>query len=106
MKNFEHINATSFEEASSALMSNRKSQPVAGGTDLIGTLKIDILPENPELLVNLKNIEGAEYIKDNGDSISIGALTKLCDVESSDLMKKDSKAVARRQVVYGPGSTA
>lgn len=94
MKNFEHINATSFEEASSALMSNRKSQPVAGGTDLIGTLKIDILPENPELLVNLKNIEGAEYIKDNGDSISIGALTKLCDVESSDLMKKDSKAVA------------
>ena len=93
MKKFSHINAGSFEEASEALKSYEKAQPVAGGTDLIGTLKQNLLPDYPELLVNLKEIPDTGYIRDNGDTVSIGALTKLCDIEESGLLAGGLNAV-------------
>ena len=45
MKNFEHLNAASFEQATQELKSSKRGQPIAGGTDLLGTLKKNILPE-------------------------------------------------------------
>jgi CO/xanthine dehydrogenase FAD-binding subunit len=42
MKKFEHINATTLDEAVLALDSG-KAQVIAGGTDLLGTLKDEIL---------------------------------------------------------------
>lgn len=93
MRKFDHINAESYEEASSALRSYKKAEPIAGGTDLIGTLKKQILPDAPEAVVNLKTIKDASYIRDNGNTVSIGAMTKLCDIEDSDFLKTEEKAV-------------
>ncbi len=93
MKNFNHINATSFHEASETLASCKNAQPIAGGTDLMGTMKIEILPENPDTIVNLKTIPDASYIKDQGDTIAIGALTRLCDIEASELIKTEAAGV-------------
>ena len=93
MRKFEHINAESFEEASKALRSYEKAEPIAGGTDLMGTLKKEFLPESPQAVVNLKTIPDSAYIRDNGDSISIGAMTKLCDIEDSEFLKKEEKAL-------------
>ena len=93
MRKFEHINAESFEEASKALRSYEKAEPIAGGTDLMGTLKKEFLPESPQAVVNLKTIPDSAYIRDKGDSISIGAMTKLCDIEDSELLKKEEKAL-------------
>ena len=61
MKNFEHLNAASFEQATQELKSSKRGQPIAGGTDLLGTLKKNILPESPDLMVNLKTIPNASY---------------------------------------------
>lgn len=94
MKKFDHYNPASFNEASDILSSNDKAMPISGGTDLIGGLKSQILPDHPEAIVNLKSITDAEYIKDNGDSISFGATAKLCDIEESDLVIDSAKAVA------------
>ena len=33
-KNFEHLNAASFEQATQELKSSKRGQPIAGGTDL------------------------------------------------------------------------
>ena len=76
MKNFEHVNAESFEAAANSLTSYKNAQPVAGGTDLVGALKEKILPEYPEAIVNLKTIPGAAYIREEGEKIAVGALTK------------------------------
>lgn len=93
MKKFSHINAGSFDEAAEALKSCGNAQPIAGGTDLIGSLKQNLLPDYPELIVNLKDIPDSGYIKDNEDTISIGALTKLCDIEDSEVVRQELKAV-------------
>jgi NADPH-dependent glutamate synthase beta subunit-like oxidoreductase len=81
MKNFKHINALSAKEASSILKSyGRKARVIAGGTDLLGQMKDDILPEYPEVIVNIKTISDLDYIKEEGKTLRIGALTRLEDI--------------------------
>lgn len=94
MKNFEHINAESFEAAANGLTSYKNARPIAGGTDLVGELKEKILPKYPEAVVNLKTIPQAAYVKEEGDEIAVGALTTLRDVEEADEFKGELKAVA------------
>ena len=94
MKNFKHVNVKSFEEASAVLSANKNNKLIAGGTDLMGVLKTEILKEDPDTVINLKTIPGAEYIEDKGDVISIGAMTKLHDVERSEVLLGKAKAVA------------
>ena len=94
MKNFEHSNAASFEQAAQELQAAKYSQPIAGGTDLLGTLKTNILPNYPSLVVNLKTIPDAAYIRDMGDKVAMGALTTLADVEKSGAFAGELKAVA------------
>ena len=57
MREFTHINATSVDEAVSALQGG-KAAVIAGGTDLVGTLKFYCLPDNlsPDVIVNLKSV--------------------------------------------------
>ena len=94
MKNFEHINAENFEAAANGLTSYKNARPIAGGTDLVGVLKQKLLVDHPEAIVNLKTIPGAAYIRDEGDSIAVGALTTLSDVEKADVFQGELKAVA------------
>ena len=85
MQEFKHVNAKTFEEASRELADGRKvdNLAMAGGTDLMTELRTRIQPVYPDKIVNLKSIEGAEYIEGE-DSVKIGALTKLKDVEASE----------------------
>lgn len=94
MKNFNHIDAKSFYDATESIQSCEAACPIAGGTDLLGVLKQQILEDYPDTIINLKSIENADYIKDEGDTIAIGALTKLSKVEESELIGKEIKAVA------------
>ena len=63
MRNFAHINAGTLEEAAETLRRyGKKAAIIAGGTDLLGKMKDEILPAYPEALVNIKSIPGLEYI--------------------------------------------
>ncbi len=89
MKNFKHLNATSISEAASVLEeAGGKAKIIAGGTDLLGQMKDGILPESPEVVVNIKDITGLDYIKAESRNIKIGALTRLEDIANSDTIKK------------------
>ena len=55
MKTFKHINAASLEEAHALLVRNESARAIAGGTDLLGTMKGNIHPDYPELLINLSS---------------------------------------------------
>ena len=68
---------------------------MAGGSDLVGVLKEQILEEYPEKVVDLKTVEGGEYIKQDGDMIEIGALTKLCDIVKSDLLNEKAPVLSQ-----------
>ena len=57
MKPFKHFNADSVDEALALLTEyDGKARVTAGGTDLLGVLKSEILADYPEAVINLKTI--------------------------------------------------
>lgn len=97
MKYFEHESAATFDEAVSLLKESPKGKTVvmAGGSDLIGVLKEQILEDYPEKVVDLKTVRDGDYIKQDGDTIEIGALTKLCDIVKSDLLNEKAPVLSQ-----------
>ena len=94
MKHFSHMQAASAEEAAANAAAGT-AVFIAGGTDLLGTLKDEILPSYPELVIDLKAVGGLDAIEDEGDAIRIGALAKLADVADSPLVQEGATALAQ-----------
>jgi xanthine dehydrogenase YagS FAD-binding subunit len=92
-KKFAHVNAKTVDEASSILRTG-KAAVISGGTDLLGTMRFEILPNYPEVLVNLKTVQGLDYIKEEGGMLKIGALTRLEDIAKSELIRNKYTALA------------
>jgi xanthine dehydrogenase YagS FAD-binding subunit len=81
MKNFAHVNARSLDEAIAALQRyGKKASVIAGGTDLLGKMKDEILPTYPEALINIKTIPGLDLIEEKDGTLFIGALARLEDI--------------------------
>jgi hypothetical protein len=59
LKKFAHVNAKTVDEAA-AILQRGKAGLMAGGTDLLGTMRFEVLPEYPEVVVNLKSIPGLD----------------------------------------------
>ena len=64
-----------------------KAALIAGGTDLLGSMRFEILPAHSETVVNLKTIPGLDYIREEGGLLKIGALTRLEDIAHNNLVK-------------------
>ena len=94
MKSFNHTNAKTLAEAKTSLIDG-KATLIAGGTDLIGTLKDNILPAYPTALINIKTIPGLEGIKEEAGMLKIGAATKLADIAASPVVKEKFTALAQ-----------
>ena len=81
MKKFAHFNALTVEEAVSILKRyGNKASLVAGGTDIVGKMKDQILPTYPEALVNLKTIPNMDTIREEGGMLKVGAMAILEDI--------------------------
>ena len=93
MKHFKHMQASSAKEAASATEKGA-AVVMAGGTDLLGTLKDEILPTYPETVVDLKAAAGMDGISEDGDVVVIGALAKLAAVAESDAVREGCAALA------------
>ena len=89
IKDFNHVNAKTVDEAISLLKScNGEANLIAGGTDLLGILKDRILPNYPDTIINLKTIQNLDYIKENGEGLKIGALAKLEEIAQSPVIRE------------------
>ncbi|MCL2124425.1 MAG: FAD-dependent oxidoreductase [Oscillospiraceae bacterium] len=94
MKPFQHTSVTTIEEASLAL-SDAQSRVIAGGTDLLGTLKDNVLPVHPARVVDIKTIEGLDYISEDKGTLRIGAVTRISDIAESPLVLEKWTALAQ-----------
>jgi len=95
MKKFVHLNARSIDEAVSALQRYKtKASLIAGGTDLLGKMKDEILPAYPEAVINLKTIPGLDFITEEKGVLRIGALTRLEDIAKNPVVHFKYKALA------------
>lgn len=93
MRKFTHLQASTIKEASQN-GARGNAMVIAGGTDLLGTLKDEILPVYPSVIIDLKTIEGLDKIEEEGDSLLIGAMAKLADIASDETVKKHCQALA------------
>jgi xanthine dehydrogenase YagS FAD-binding subunit len=95
MRKFSHINASSVDEAISWLRRyGQRACVVAGGTDLLGKMKDEILPTYPEAIINLKTIPGLNFIKEEDGMLKIGALSRLHDIAVNPTVKDRYPALA------------
>jgi xanthine dehydrogenase YagS FAD-binding subunit len=94
MKNFQHLNAVSLQQATAALVENPGSWALAGGIDLLGEMKNELI--RPKMLVNLKTIPDLDHIRlSESGALWIGALTTLASIESHPEINKRYPVLAQ-----------
>lgn len=101
MKHFHYVAPSTLDEASRILRSENAVLS-AGGTDLVGVLKANLLPNYPDRVVSLKDIPGLTGICEESDGLHIGAASTLADIATSPLVKGGWNALA--QAAYSVAS--
>ena len=82
-----YYDAKSAEEAVSLLEGyHGEAKIIAGGIDLLGLMKNEVLL--PAVLVNVKNIPSMNTIRENSEGLEIGALTRIHDIERSPVLRE------------------
>lgn len=95
MRSFTYIDTETINEACSSLCEyNAKAQLIAGGTDLLLTLKGEFLLDYPEAVINIKEIPGLDYIEEDEETLRIGPLTRLSEIARSPLLAKKYKTLS------------
>ena len=85
---FDHVTAASLDEAVATKARHPGAAVVAGGTDLLGTLKDRIHRQTPDLLIDLKRISGLRSIEESDDALRIGALVTLADLAAHQTVRE------------------
>ncbi len=85
MKNHDYVLPRSADEA--AQWSAKAGAAVKGaGTDLVDRLKEGVA--DPSMIINLLSVKELAGIREEGDTIWIGATTTLADIASSELLRR------------------
>ena len=90
---FDYVRAGSAEEAVSLVgQYGDEAKFLAGGHSLLPLMKLRLA--QPSVLIDIGRISELSYIRDAGDHLAIGALTRHMDVETSDLVKAEVPLLA------------
>ena len=82
---FDYVRAGSAEEAISLIgQHGEDAKFIAGGHSLLPLMKLRLA--QPSVLVDIGRLTDLSYIRDAGDHIAIGALTRHMDVENSPVL--------------------
>ncbi len=92
MYNFAYHRPASLAEAASALQGASEGKLLAGGQTLLATMKQRLA--SPSDLVDLSAIGELKGIRQDGDSLVIGAMTTHAEVAGSDAVKSHCAALA------------
>lgn len=104
MKNFEFVNAPTLDAALSALDSlGERALVVAGGTNVMVYIRNG--KRNDRTLVNIRDIEELRGIKLDKDEITIGALTTINELASSELIKEYAPCLYSAANVFADPTT-
>ena len=72
---------------------------LAGGHSLIPALKLRIA--RPSVLVDVGRLDDLRYVRDDGDRIAIGALTRHAQLAADPVLERDCAVVARAAALVG-----
>jgi carbon-monoxide dehydrogenase medium subunit len=96
---FAYYRTTSVDDAIEALGRDEDAKLLAGGHSLIPALKLRIA--RPSVLVDVGRLDDLRYVRDDGDRIAIGALTRHAQLASDPVLERDCAVVARTATLVG-----
>lgn len=97
---FEYERAESVDHALSLLAEHGdEAKLIAGGHSLLPLMKLRLA--TPAVLVDVGRLADLSYIRDGGDHIAIGALTRHRDIETSGLLREHVPVLARTAAHVG-----
>ncbi|MBI1795229.1 MAG: xanthine dehydrogenase family protein subunit M [Chloroflexi bacterium] len=100
MNPIKFLEPTDFSEASSLLdQYTDDAKIIAGGVSITLMLQQKLI--SPSVLISLGRVSNYDFIRHDQDGLHIGALTKLRDIERSDIVKKFCPALAHTFSVVG-----
>jgi carbon-monoxide dehydrogenase medium subunit len=90
---FDYVRAGSADEAISLIgQHGDEAKFLAGGHSLLPLMKLRLA--QPSVLVDIGRVSDLSYIRDEGQHVAIGALTRHMDVENSELLRSDVPLLA------------
>jgi carbon-monoxide dehydrogenase medium subunit len=83
---FEYRRVDTVDEAIQALSDGTEAKLLAGGHSLLPLMKVRLA--RPSLLVDISRLQDLKYVKEDGDRVAIGALTRHHDVANSEVLQE------------------
>ena len=83
---FEYRRVGTVDEAIQALSGGPDAKLLAGGHSLLPLMKLRLA--RPSLLVDISRLQDLKYVKEDGDRVAIGALTRHHDVANSEVLQE------------------
>jgi aerobic carbon-monoxide dehydrogenase medium subunit len=83
---FDYHRASSIADAIAALASDPEAKLLAGGHSLLPLMKLRLA--QPTTLIDIGRLNELSYVRDGGDHLAIGALTRHCELETSTLARQ------------------
>jgi aerobic carbon-monoxide dehydrogenase medium subunit len=105
---FEYERATSLQGAIASLKAHEDSRIIAGGHSLLPMMKLRLA--SPTRLIDINDLTDLQYIREEGDEIAIGALTRHVELLKSELLAQhyplfhDAEMVIADPVVRNRGT--
>ncbi|MDA0179271.1 xanthine dehydrogenase family protein subunit M [Solirubrobacter phytolaccae] len=105
---FDYERATSLQGAIASLKEHEDSRIIAGGHSLLPMMKLRLA--SPTRLIDINDLTDLQYIREEGDEIAIGALTRHVELLKSELLAehfplfKDAELVIADPVVRNRGT--
>jgi carbon-monoxide dehydrogenase medium subunit len=94
---FDYERATSVEGAIAALKAHEDSRIIAGGHSLLPMMKLRLA--SPSRLIDINDLHELSYIREEGDEVAIGALTRHVELLESELLAARFPAFADAELV-------
>jgi carbon-monoxide dehydrogenase medium subunit len=98
---FEYYTPTSLDECVGLLVEHADDEPklIAGGQSLVPLMNLRMA--RPEVLIDLNRLPDLAYIREEGGTLAIGALTRYADVEDSALIAERLPMLIRATAEVG-----
>jgi len=82
---FDYVRAGSVDDAIAALGSHEDPKLLAGGHSLLPAMRLRVA--RPSTLVDIGRLSDLSYVREDGDQVAIGALTRHHDVAASEALQ-------------------
>ncbi len=90
---FDYVRAGSVDEAIGLLTEHGEdAKLIAGGHSLLPMMKLRLA--FPTVLIDIRQLPEAAYVRLDGDEVAIGALTRHCDLVTSEVLRAEAPLIS------------